>query len=320
MKVNRFLAERASQWSELDELVTRARGKPERLGADGVLRLGALYRAAAADLALARRRIPSDPEVVRLEALVTRARQTVYADAAPRSSWRAFATTGYWQLLHRRGRTVGLAALLLLVPAVLAGFWAYGDPAAALGLVPGEFQGAIEPVGDTGMTSEETARFSSEVLTNNIQVTFTAFAGGILGGLGTVYVLVFNGATLGAIAGGATEAGNGVDFVEFVAAHGIIELSCIVVAAAAGLRLGWALIAPGTRTRRAALVAEGRDSVAIVLGTAPWLVLAGLIEGFVTRSGFGLVPGLILGVLVGAAFWGLVLVRGRSTPATSPSP
>ena len=320
MKVDRFSEERAADWAELDRLAGEARGRPERLGPAGVLRLGALYRAAAGDLALARRGAPGDPVVARLEALVARSRQVVYADEGRRSSWRRFATTGYWQLVAARRRTIAVAAALLLVPALLAARWATGDPGAALGLVPGEFRGAVEPVGDTGMTGAETAQFSSEVLTNNIQVTFLAFAAGLLACLGSVAILVYNGAILGVIAGGAIDAGNGTEFVEFVAAHGIIELTCIAVAAAAGLGMGWALVSPGPRSRSRALTAEARDAVAIVLGTAPWLVLAGFIEGFVTRSGFGLVPGLVLGVLVGAAYWGLVAWRGRATAGLAPSP
>jgi uncharacterized membrane protein SpoIIM required for sporulation len=318
-EVNRFLSERAAQWSELEGLLDRAKGRPERLGAEGVLRLGTLYRAAAADLAHARRRLPGDPATGRLEALVARGHQAVYADASHRSSVRRFLATGYWQLVAARRGAVALATLLLVAPAVLAGLWVGSDPGAALGLVPPEFRGAVEPVGDTGMSGAETARFSSEVLTNNIQVTLLAWAAGLLLGLGTAFVVLYNGVILGVIAGGAIQAGNGVAFVEFVAAHGIIELSCIVVAAAAGLRMGWAIVAPGTQTRGQSLVAEARDGVAIVLGTAPWLVLAGLIEGFVTRSGFGLVGGLVLGVAVGAAYWTLVVVRGRARPEPATS-
>jgi len=311
------LDQRTAGTAELERLVHRAGTKPERLGAGGVLRLGSLYRAAVADLAVARRRLePGDPELVRLEALVGRARQAVYAaDAERAGGLRRFFATNYWRDVAERPALLAIAAALLLLPAVAVALWAGSDPDAALGLVPAEFRQAVEPVGDTGMTAEETAAFSGAVLTNNIQVTFTAFALGLLLGLGTAAVLLYNGLVLGAIAGGAVAAGNGAAFVEFVAAHGVIELSCIVVAAAAGLRLGGALVDPGPLPRTAALAAEARPAIGIVLGTAPWLVLAGLIEGFVTRSGFGLWPGLALGVAVGAVFWGLVVVRGALAPA-----
>src|SRR5207245_8654013 len=126
------------------------------------------------------------------------------------------------------------------------------------------------------------------IFTNNIQVSFLAFAGGIAAGLGTVCVLLFNGAIVGAVAGVAFRGGGGGSFLELVVPHGVLELSVIVVSAAAGLGMGRAVIDPGRRSRRAALAEEAREAVEIVLGTAPWFVLAGLVEGFVTPSGVGL--------------------------------
>jgi len=264
--------------------------------------------------------------VPRLEALVARARQAVYAEEPRRGSLRTFFARTYWVRVRERPLPLALAIALLLVPAVLVATWALDDTGAAIALVPGQFRGAVEPVGDTGMTTAQTAAFSSTVMTNNIQVTFLAFAAGIVFGLGTAFVLVYNGAVLGAVAGGAIANGNGVEFAEFVTAHGIIELSCIAVAAAAGMRIGYAIVAPGPRARTRALAEEARTSIAIVLGTVPWVILAGIIEGFVTRSGFGLVPGIVLGVGVGAVYWTLVVVRGRPRPAeargltTAPAP
>ncbi len=313
MKVERFISEREGDWRELDALL-RAGNRPRR-DARGVLRLGALYRGAAADLALARRGHPGDPIVPRLESLVARARQAVYAEEPRRGSLRTFFTRTYWVRVRERPLPLLLAIALLLVPAALTATWALHDTGAAVGLVPGEFQGAVKPVGDTGMTTAQTAAFSSAVMTNNIQVTLLAFAAGIFFGLGTALIVAYNGAILGAVAGGAIANGNGAEFAEFVTAHGIIELSCIAVAAAAGMRIGYAIVAPGPRPRSRALVEEARAAIAIVLGTVPWVILAGIIEGFVTRAGFGLVPGIVLGVGVGAVFWALVLVRGRPQPA-----
>jgi uncharacterized membrane protein SpoIIM required for sporulation len=96
-----------------------------------------------------------------------------------------------------------------------------------------------------------------------------------------------------------------------VVAHGVLELSCIVVAGAAGLSLGWALVEPGTRTRRASVGRAARASIQIALGTAPWLVLAGLVEGFVTPGGYGLAAVTIVGFALGAVYWALVIWRGR---------
>ncbi|HVF76909.1 MAG TPA: stage II sporulation protein M [Solirubrobacteraceae bacterium] len=311
MKVERFIGEREGDWRELDELL-RARGRRRRRRpAADVLRLGALYRGAAADLALARRRHPGDAIVPRLESLVARARQAVYADDPARRSLRTFFGRTYWVRVRERPLALALGIALLLVPAALTIAWSISDTGAAVALVPEQFRGAVEPVGDTGMTAAETAAFSSAVMTNNIQVTFLAFAAGILFGLGTAFIVAYNGAVLGAVAGGAIANGNGIEFAEFVTAHGVIELSCIAVAAAAGMRMGYALVAPGPRPRSRALAEEARTAIVIVLGTVPWVILAGIIEGFVTRAGFGLVPGIILGFGVGVIFWALVFVRGR---------
>jgi uncharacterized membrane protein SpoIIM required for sporulation len=115
---------------------------------------------------------------------------------------------------------------------------------------------------------------------------------------------------LGAVAGLAIGAGNGRPFFELVLAHGVLELSCIAVAGAAGLRLASAIVDPGTRSRMDALRTEARASVEIVLGTAVWLVVAGLVEGFLTPAGKGLTVVLIVGLGLGALYWGLVFWRG----------
>ena len=102
--------------------------------------------------------------------------------------------------------------------------------------------------------------------------------------------------------------------MELVLPHGVLELSCIAVTAAAGLRIGWALIEPGTLTRGQSLRREARPAMEMVLGTMPWLVLAGLVEGFVTGSTGGLDGAIVVGVGLGVVFWGLVAWRGRSEP------
>src|SRR5688500_6745851 len=102
MRLERFRDERRAAWTELEELLARSADRPERLEPDVLLRLGTLYRAAAADLALARRAFPGDPITGDLERLVLRARQAVYADAPPRGSLRSFFATGYWRLVRER--------------------------------------------------------------------------------------------------------------------------------------------------------------------------------------------------------------------------
>ena len=142
---------------------------------------------------------------------------------------------------------------------------------------------------DLGLNTDEQAAFSSEIFTNNIRVTIVAFAGGIAAGIGTAVLLVYQGVLFGAITGLSIWAGNGRSFFELVTAHGVLELSCVVVASVAGLRMGWALVSPGHRRRGVALAAEARVAVEIVLGTAPGSSLRGWWRGS-SRRGLGLAP------------------------------
>src|SRR6185312_981633 len=102
--------------------------------------------------------------------------------------------------------------------------WAANDPAGADAFIPGRFSAATDPVADAGVSSAQRAVFSVELFTNNIQVTFIAFALGITAGIGTAVVLAFNGLLLGAVAGAAIEAGNGEALFKFLIPHGPLEL------------------------------------------------------------------------------------------------
>jgi uncharacterized membrane protein SpoIIM required for sporulation len=321
MNLERFLREGSERWDELDRLVARAGRRAERLGPDGVRTLGARYREAAADLALARRRFPGDPVVDRLERTVAGARTLVYEGGGRRASLRWFATRGYWRAVAERPRALAASWALLLVPAALAWLWASSDPAGALGLVPGALQGAADPpAGGRGLSGELAAAFSTQVLVNNVQVTILAFALGLTAGLGTALVVASNGVILGAVGGLAAGSGALRPFVDLVTPHGVLELSCVVVAGAAGLRLGWALVEPGPRTRGEALQAEGRRTVLVVLGTAPWLAVCALVEGFAQPAALGLGGVLAVGFGLAAVYWGLVAWRGRPDAPATPAP
>jgi uncharacterized membrane protein SpoIIM required for sporulation len=316
VNLDAFLAERGPEWDNLEAVVKRAGGRPERLGAQGALELGRGYRAAVADLALARRRYPGDPVVERLERLVLAARQAVYGRRRGVGTLFGFATRRYWQLVAERRGMLALAALATFLPCVLAAVWALHDPGAALGLVPQQFQAAAHPhIHKFPFGATTQAALASSIFTNNIQVTFLAFGGGLLLGAGSLAVLAYNGVILGALGGVTLGAGNFAVFVRYIVPHGILELSCFTVAGAAGLRLGWALIDAGTLPRGESLRRAARPAVGMILGTAPCLIVAGLTEGFVTPRGLPVGAALAVGIFLGAGFWTLVFVRGRRVTA-----
>ena len=316
MNLDAFVRQRTPEWQELAYLVESAGRRPERLGPSGVRRLGTIYRAAAADLALARRRWPGDPVTVRLEDLVGRSRHLVYATESRSASLRHFLSRGYWRLVRERIGLVGLCWLLMIVPALLVGAWAASDPAAAGRFLPGQFRGVGEHGGgDLGLALGRQATLAGQILTNNIQVSFVAFAGGLLAGVGTTLVLLYNGALIGGVAGLTVAAGRPGPFLSLVAPHGVLELSVIAVSGAAGFSVGWALIDPGRRSRRVSLGLGARRGAEIVLGTMPWFVVAGLVEGFVTPTSLPLGGAIAVGLLVAAPYWVLVFWRGRPESA-----
>jgi uncharacterized membrane protein SpoIIM required for sporulation len=313
MRLRRFLDDREPSWAELEQFLARAGQRPETLGAAGVFRLGELYRQAAADLAFARRQYPGDPVVGRLEQLLRRGRQAVYGTTPAALSPLRLLTTTYWRVLASRPTPLALAALCFFGSAALACAWALADPDAAGGLVPGAFRSVVEPrPGGAGvaLSPGESAALASTIFTNNIAVTAMALAFGITFGIGTIYVLVYNGALIGTLMGLAWGSGNGSDLIELVAPHGFLELTCITVAGAAGLRIGWSLVEAGPRPRLEALRLEARAAVVIVLGTAPWLIAAGLVEGFVTPRGIGTGPAIAVGLALATPYWSLLAWRG----------
>jgi uncharacterized membrane protein SpoIIM required for sporulation len=242
----------------------------------------------------------------------------VYHTAPKSATLREYVSHGYWRRVRERPVLLLASIAFLVIPTLLAGYWAWRAPGPASGLVPSQYRSVTQPRQpghDLGESVDQQSAMAAEIFTNNIQVAILAFGGGLLFGLLTVYVLIQNGVLLGAVGGLAIGSGNGRPFFELVTAHGVLELSCIVVAGYAGLRLASAIIDPGTRPRAQALREEARAAVEIVIGTAAWLVVAGLVEGFLTPAGKGLTVVLIVGFGLGILYWGLVIWRGRPAVA-----
>jgi len=140
---------------------------------------------------------------------------------------------------------------------------------------------------------------------HNIGIAFQTFASGLLFGLGSVFFLIFNGLMIGAVAGHLTYVGYGQTFWSFVIGHGAFELSAIALAGAAGLKLGWALVAPGRLPRAESLRLAARKSVLLICGVMLFLLIAAFIEAYwssMTR------PSYQTKYLVGAALWLLVVI------------
>ena len=309
--------ERREDWARYAELVS----KGGQHGLDGmneaeIKDFARLYRGMTADLARA---------------------QTYGASLGLLGKVRQWVGSGHNLLYRKRGRaTISLVRWVAVeFPRQVRGYWRHCLLAGALFYGPGAVTllAVLEdPVlgraiaGPAMMTRAENTEkddidapyieedvvgpaLASRLMTNNVGVTFLAFAGGMLAGVGTLLVLVYNGVLLGAVMGAYANEGVAGVLLAFVFPHGFIELTAICIAGGAGFGLGSALLMPGRRTRAEALADRGRSFVGLIGGTAVMLVAAGLIEGFISPSAvpaaakfaFGSVTAVLLALYLGFA-------------------
>ncbi|HMK62462.1 MAG TPA: stage II sporulation protein M [Acidimicrobiales bacterium] len=319
MKLERFVAERSPEWSELQGLLARSGGMSTALTPSEMRRLGQLYRAAAADVAVARRSFPEAEGTRRLEALVASAHGAVYGRAARQETFGEFVSRGLWRRIHQNLAMVGLAAAIMGVAVVLGAMWALNEPAAASGLLPGgahasgrSFHGAFY-----GISITARGGLALSIFVNNIEVALLAVAGGFTFGLLTAYALAYNGALLGVLGALEWRAGGFGPFLRLVVPHGMLELSCIALAGGAGLLVARCLIDPGRDTRAGALTRMVPVVGSLILGVMAFLVVAGLIEGFITPWDLPTPAAVTLGASVAGVFWLNVAVRGKERPRSA---
>ena len=317
MTRDEFLNKKQPIWSELEASLKRTRRRANNLSPTQLDRLGYLYRRVTSDLAVARRDFPEDRCVPYLNALASRAHAGIYQSAPlKRNAIRHFFLAGF-PTLFRSNRRFVIAAFLMFAIGFIAAYWiALGNSGLAEKLVP---QNIVETIHDKEMWTDVPALqrnlFASFVMTNNIQVAFSAFALGVTFMIGTVHILAFNGVLIGAVAGLCHVHGLALPLWSFVSPHGYIELTTIFIAGAAGLKMGYALIAPGLLTRKQALTDAAKVAVQLIGGCVVLLVIAGLIEGFVSPSSLPPIIKLGFGFATGVILFCYLLLLGRSKKA-----
>jgi uncharacterized membrane protein SpoIIM required for sporulation len=321
--VNGFLRTRAPVWDELERLLVRV--DQDGLGKMPLAearRFGRLYRAVSSDLIRARTENVDASIADYLNDLVARSYAHVYAGASKRRSFVGrFLLHDFPRLFRREWGAVAVSAVILLGGGAIGAAGVALDPSAAGVLIP-EQHAEMRPeerVADDEATGglddgHEAVAFSSFLFTNNIQVTYLAFALGITFGLGTAWVLFYNGVPLGALAMQYHLAGKGLFFWAWILPHGIPELTVVCIGGGAGLVLARGLWKPGRRTRKDALVAEGKTAVALVLGGMPILIVAGVIEGTISQMHEPTIPyvaKLVFAAVAGTGVYAYLLFAGR---------
>lgn len=302
MTATEFIAKKQKRWDELEALLNHSRSA----SSVQLNRLGYLYRRVTSDLAVARRDFPQDQCVPYLNALASRAHSAVYQTTPfKRGTLRQFLHTGF-PTVFRENLHFIVAAFLMFTLSFGAAYWiALRTPELAEQIIPARYVSHIKELEDdpwNDTSGENRNLFASFVMTHNIRVAFFAFAGGIIFMVGSVYILVINGIVIGAVAGLCHVNGVALALWSFVSPHGYIELTTIFIAGGAGLKLGYALIAPSLFTRKRTLTDAARTAIKLLGGCVALLVVAGTIEGFVSPSnllpavkiGFGALTGILL--------------------------
>ena len=290
-------------------------------------RVAALYRAACEHLAVAESRAYPVWLIERLETLTARGHQRIYRETDFGLDKLARLFVVDFPAAVRAHRVYVLIALLAFAgPLAVIGVLSYLDPGFILSLhdagMVAEYErmygDADGPIGRRSAGSDW-SMFGFYIF-NNLRIAFQCFAGGLFFGIGSLYYLAANGAVAGSLAGYLTWRGFGETFYSFVVTHGAFELTGVVLAGAAGLALGHALLAPGRRSRLAALEDAARRAIVIVYGMIAMFVVAAAFEAFWSSARW-VAPQVKFGV--GGACWFVVFVyfvfqgRSRRDPASS---
>lgn len=319
-----FINNRKNAWERLEELLTRLdRASLRQLKREEVRELGRIYRRTASDLAIARAE-SRDPRLINyLNSLVIRAHGRIYrADAQGGQRIRGFFASELPRTFRRTWRYTALAFGVFFLFGLIGFLGSYQDTefSELVGVPPAFRELYIET--KTHWWEElnrENQIGASQIMTNNIQVTIYTFAFGAMFGVGTLFFLAYNGANIGSVLALTYRAGFGNDLVTFMAGHGVIELSCIFIAGGAGLLIGSALIMPGDLSRADALKTRGKDAIRLMMGVAVLLVLAGVIEGFISPAPIDPRIKFSIAAITGIALYAYLLLTGREDETAEPA-
>jgi uncharacterized membrane protein SpoIIM required for sporulation len=314
-----FRAARLESWQRLDALVTRAGRRGVRsLRGGAAAEAGRLYRSAAADLAYARGRDFHPSLVEYLNRLTARAHAVIYGATVESGSARiaAFFRETFPREFRRSFGPIAICAAITIACTVgsYAVVRAHPDRAMALlprELVPDRIRASLHD-SNFGFDRSYSPAVSAEIITNNIKVAIVAFAGSVTLGALTIYIIAFNGLMLGGLAGLFTNAGYGLDYWATIAPHGVIELTAIQIAGAAGLLIAAGVLYPGRLSRRDAVRANARRAATLVAGVAAMLVVAGTIEGFLSPQRWPADVRIAIGAITAVALLAYFGFAGRS--------
>ncbi|MGH8491593.1 MAG: stage II sporulation protein M [Moraxellaceae bacterium] len=317
MSPQEFMHRHEAEWLALEKSLHAKAGKND----SEAIRLPARYRQTCQHLALARERHYPPALVERLNRLVVQAHHRLYQSPQPITGLVGqFLLRDFPALVREHASAFWISALFFYGPFITIAVLIWFNPALIYSVMDAEQVHQFEQMYDPakrviGFERDDASDFYmfGYYIQHNIGIGFKTFAGGIFGGIGSLVTLLFNGISIGAVAGHLTQLGYIETFWSFVCGHGAFELTAIVLCGMAGLMLGHALIAPGSLTRSEALRLKARSAVKIIYGATLFLIIAAMLEAFWSSS--TTIPAMVKYAVAGV-FWTSVilyfLLAGRS--------
>lgn len=332
LRSQRFRAEREADWVRMERLLTRLeQGSPSKLSTEDLLAAPVLYRSVLSSLSVARATSLDRSLIDYLESLAARAYFFVYGARATLAEKLARFFAHDWpEAVRGLWRLTLLSAAMLIVGAIVGYALTASDPDWYYALMPGEMGGGRTPASSTEALravlydnggahggASGLSVFATYLFTHNAQIALMAFALGFAFGIPTALLIAYNGCMVGALMALYVSRGLGLELGGWLLIHGVTELFAVILAGAAGFRIGLAVAFPGEAARIDAAAAAGRQAALAMAGVVAMLVVAGLLEGF-GRQLIALDAARYAVAAATAVLWGLYFYWPRRSPEPRP--
>lgn len=306
MDYARFERLRRRSAEEFEQSLATARRRPGELTYEGLEGLAVRYRQLLHDHALAASRYPGTSIARRLQRLVLAGTHYLQRDQGERPPGPIrFLTEVFPAAVHRLAPWIGVTAALFAATTLFGFSLATVEPAVGSTFLTPQMVDGLKR-GELWTQSVFSvlpgSYISSRIATNNLSVAITAWAGGAVAGLGALYVVLLNGLMLGVIFATTAHYSMSGALVEFISAHGPLEITLILVSAGAGLAMGTSFVIASDRPRAEVVRDASRDALVVLAGCLPWILLLGFVEGYISPSEAGPAFKAALGILLETLF------------------
>jgi len=286
MDYARFVRLRRPVWDTFERRLAASRRSLRGQGYDDLEEMALRYRQVLHDHALAASRFPGTSAAGRLRALALEGTRRLTGRESRGGVLHFFLHT-FPRAFQRQLGATGIALALFLLTTVWGLALAVARPDLGLTILgPQAVQGLEEGHlwTESLVTTVPPAWSSSLIATNNLSVALSAWSGGVLAGIVPLYVILLNGLMLGSIFGVTLQYSMAGELLKFILAHGLLEMTLVLVSAAAGLEIGRSIVVATDRPRGLVVRDAARGALVVLLGCLPWFPVLAVVETLVSPS------------------------------------